>query len=369
MLRPSYAVLVIVGVMGGCRSRDSMPKQEVDVKISSDSPCETCVLAIDSIATLSGALLGSFSTSIATDPAGGTFYLVDPADQVIRVYGRDGVAVRSLGRKGGAPGEFEMIRNLVPMPDGSLQVLDPLLSRRTVFGSDGAFLSSARIGLPPALDHPVALRPDGQLFANAAKQASADSMTALQLIAADGEVVASFDTIKADPSRQWRAKRLLWQRADGSVLVAGAFAPRITVYGPDLHPGQSIHFPAGSPIQAEPTETPSDGVFDKPLTARLLAMWQDPEGLLWLVTLAPSPAWEPRPPVPGMTGPEYRKYGDRPRVVTVVEALDLKRAKLVFRSQVDGPIGLVFGQGLVARQTDNAVGEPMVRISQITLKR
>lgn len=305
---------------------------------------------------------------IAVDSSGGTFFLVNPSDHKIEVFGIDGRLARAVGRKGGAPGEFEMIRNLMALPDGAFQIVDPLLSRRSIYDRNGAFKSSARIGLLPAFDHPVLMLPSGQLLANSLKAIPPDTVATLQLLDPDGSVVKVFESSLGDPSQQWRVKRHLWRRLDGSILVADPFVPELKVYSGDLVLRQTIPYPEGTPIKAPLEGKPSDGVFDRPLTPRLIGMWEDLQGLIWLVTLAPSPQWQPRDQINGISPEMYRKLGDRPRVATVLEAFDPASGRLVSRLEVDSAIGVVFDRGFVAKQTEIAEGISAVVVSRINLQ-
>src|SRR5205085_2595285 len=79
-------------------------------------------------------------TTIAGDSSGG-FYVVDSKDGVLKAFDRTGSFIRAIGRRGAGPGEYEMIRNLMVAPDGSLHVLDGVLGRHTVFRRDGKLVS------------------------------------------------------------------------------------------------------------------------------------------------------------------------------------------------------------------------------------
>lgn len=87
-------------------------------------------------------LFGNIS-AIAVDGLG-RIYVAESQAQEIRVFDADGRHVRTIGRKGGGPGEFEQISGMDWGPDGNLWVMDPRNSRVAVIDTAGRFLTSHR---------------------------------------------------------------------------------------------------------------------------------------------------------------------------------------------------------------------------------
>lgn len=77
--------------------------------------------------------------SIALDAAGG-LYVADQKPAVIKQFGPDGRYIRSFGREGGGPGEFQV--GFIATAPGALALHDPRSSRTSVFDSAGTFLRS-----------------------------------------------------------------------------------------------------------------------------------------------------------------------------------------------------------------------------------
>lgn len=77
------------------------------------------------------------SVALAAD---GGLYVADQKPAVIKQFGPDGGYIRSFGREGGGPGEFQ-VAFIVAGP-GVLAVHDPRSSRTSVFDSAGNFLRS-----------------------------------------------------------------------------------------------------------------------------------------------------------------------------------------------------------------------------------
>ena len=90
----------------------------------------------------------TFATVIgAVRLPGGNIVVADAGAQVVRFFEDSGRHVRSVGRAGRGPGEFEMITWIGPCPDGRLLVTDGALSRGTILESDGTVART--VGLPP----------------------------------------------------------------------------------------------------------------------------------------------------------------------------------------------------------------------------
>jgi hypothetical protein len=75
----------------------------------------------------------------------GRIWVLDDHSQEIRVFGRDGRFVRTIGGHGDGPGEFQMVTGMSWSPDGDLWVLDPGTLRFSVFDTSGTFLRSQRV--------------------------------------------------------------------------------------------------------------------------------------------------------------------------------------------------------------------------------
>ncbi len=78
-------------------------------------------------------------TSLAVDGAG-RIYVLEGQAQEIRVFGPDGTHIRTIGRKGGGPGEFARALRIEMGPDGRLWVADPQNNRVSVFDTTGRYL-------------------------------------------------------------------------------------------------------------------------------------------------------------------------------------------------------------------------------------
>jgi len=81
---------------------------------------------------------------LEVDPAGRIWVLEGQA-QEIRVFGPDGGYVRTIGRKGGGPGEFARALHIQRGPDGAMWVVDPQNNRVSRFDTAGTYLEGKHI--------------------------------------------------------------------------------------------------------------------------------------------------------------------------------------------------------------------------------
>jgi hypothetical protein len=79
---------------------------------------------------------GLYPGQVVTGPDGHA-WVVDRESFTVREFGADGAELRSLGRKGQGPGEFQIPFGLVVPPDGGIWVLDIAKRAFVTFDADG----------------------------------------------------------------------------------------------------------------------------------------------------------------------------------------------------------------------------------------
>jgi hypothetical protein len=147
------SAVLALGILAACRpgagplgrvARDTLPNGAVSVM--SDGPTAwldstgwrlveaSRIVGGDSSA---GELINP--SDVVIDPAG-RLYVADQSPTVIKVFGRDGRLIRTIGREGEGPGE--MRSPILGMHAASLVVFDPRLARISVFDTSGRFIRS-----------------------------------------------------------------------------------------------------------------------------------------------------------------------------------------------------------------------------------
>jgi hypothetical protein len=90
----------------------------------------------------------SVLNSIAVDDSG-NIYTLDPKEVKVRVFDTKGKLLRTFGRKGQGPGEFNGPGGIKVMPDGVLVVYDVLSRRFTYLTLNGKFLKTVSVNKLP----------------------------------------------------------------------------------------------------------------------------------------------------------------------------------------------------------------------------
>lgn len=99
--------------------------------------------AVDSIGILMGDSDYTFGAIADFAPlAGGGVAVLDRIAERVSIFDGEGMFVRSFGRHGEAPGEFQWPASLCVLPSGNILVLEGASGKVNVFDSTGAFLSS-----------------------------------------------------------------------------------------------------------------------------------------------------------------------------------------------------------------------------------
>jgi len=95
----------------------------------------------------------------------GRIVVANGGTQELRYFDRTGRHLRSTGRKGEGPGEFEGLGSLVVLPGDSVAVYDWSQRRVSFFDSDGVFVRSLTLQYPASVPFPVGRFADGAWLA------------------------------------------------------------------------------------------------------------------------------------------------------------------------------------------------------------
>jgi len=153
----------------------------------------------------------------------GQVYVAETRELEIRVYGTDGMLLRTYGREGDGPGEFRAIGGFGVVGD-TLWVSDGRLHRTTLFALDGQVLATVtallevpigeEFGRPLTVSvFPHALRSDGlieSIFVRASRANLPDSVAEVPKVRFDmnGEVVDTLEMVRTRVSRTARVLQL-----------------------------------------------------------------------------------------------------------------------------------------------------------------
>lgn len=88
-------------------------------------------------------------SGIAVDEEG-NIYVVDYKEKNVKVFSNNGNLLKTIGREGQGPGEFQRITNIQITPENELMVHDGYASRLTFFSLDGDYLRTVLLKGPMA---------------------------------------------------------------------------------------------------------------------------------------------------------------------------------------------------------------------------
>ncbi len=75
----------------------------------------------------------------------GRLYVLESDEMRVRVFTTDGTLVRTLGRSGRGPGEFENPVGMTWAPDGALWIIDPANARASIYDTTGRHITDQRL--------------------------------------------------------------------------------------------------------------------------------------------------------------------------------------------------------------------------------
>ena len=137
-------------------------------------------------------------SGLAVDRARKLLYVADAKKHQVLCYStEDGSAVRTIGRRGGGPGEFNFPTNLFVNGNGRLYVTDTMNFRIQVFNPDGGFLGEfgTQGDTPGTLNRPkgVGVDSEGHIYV------ADSSFNNFQVFDAAGQLLLYVGTAGTDP--------------------------------------------------------------------------------------------------------------------------------------------------------------------------
>lgn len=268
------------------RPADAQPARRI-----AEAPiCASCTIETERLVRIGGADdPGALSTtSVVQRLRDGSWVLshINNASS-LTVYDSTGRFVRTVGRKGGGPGEYGFIGVILRGPGDSVHVFDQDNLRWSILAPDLRFSRSVRLPIGSFTD--VEFAGEGRVLLNAQASRRPFAGVPLHLVSAEGELLRSFGTrdAKIDRNRPSAHLRTISQVTDGRVWVAHISRYRLeewTLKGEMLRQldREVDWFPPGGSITNRPGEAP------RPV---LLDVWLDAGGRLWTLIRVADPKW------------------------------------------------------------------------------
>jgi len=164
--------MAVAGCAGPGRAPTSMTRDSAGVSIvESSAPADGTRprYAVDSAPAVEIRSAGDLdrelgAEAIPTELSDGRIVIADPSVSEIHLFSPRGQELKSFGRKGQGPGEFESIASIARFAGDSLVLYDVLLRRYSVFDDTGGFVRSSSLAAGGGMPIPVGAFRDGALL-------------------------------------------------------------------------------------------------------------------------------------------------------------------------------------------------------------
>jgi hypothetical protein len=256
--------------------------------------CQTCTVEVTPLLTLgdeAGPGIIEHSESRAVRDSRGRSFVVGSYSTEIKVFDSTGTYLRSIGRQGSGPAEFEGIARVIIEANDTVFVLDNMLNRYSVISPELEFMRSGPLPFPPELQS-IRLA-DGSFVMNVPLHTPDRIGQPLHLGGTDGLIAKSFGSATgeyrpgieysdrraiavAGAQSVWSARRNQYSIEEIDVRTANVVRS-LSRYVPWFPPRDRPTPPSGpDPAAPEPT---------------IMNVRQDRAGLLWLLIAVPDPEW------------------------------------------------------------------------------
>jgi hypothetical protein len=368
VVAPRQVLQASVGMVLLAITPASAPAQQI-TRLDGMSGCRGCAVQAAHVVTLGDERRGIIANPQAVvRDLRGRYVVVHDADQAaLYVFDQAGEFMQRLGRRGGGPGEYEIITQLDVDAAGNLRVWDPFAGRVTVLDSAFRYRESVRILNPVA----TLAHADSYYFAFGNLRTPAAEGHPLHLLDARGTVLRSF----GGDGTEYRSREAdLFRRRvaigdDGALWSAryteyvlerwdrnGALVERVERLVPWFRPGKSV---TRRDIRSSPPEP------------RLRAFDVDADGRIWLLIWVPDREWkEGIDTIRGIYGrPEIAvPYAARDRYWdTVVEVIDPVHKRILGSNTFDQAFDGFADPSHVYTYREDEQGHPFIDVFRLTV--
>jgi hypothetical protein len=350
MMSTVHRLFLALTILLGLNTR--LPAQTITV-IPAKPACKICALQLSPVVRLGSAedSAGFGLTASVVMTRRGQF-LVSSGTFVghIFVYDRNGTFLRSIGRRGGGPGEFNSTLRLHVDATDTVRAIEAGTPRRYhVIAPDNTIRRS--VPLLTSFASAVA-QPNGTLFA-----ATPTAATLVAEYDQKGQRIKEFGTPLPNANPKERAGFVAigptgtrWSLAQDAYVIErwspdGTRAQRVTA--------------VRNWLPRDPPTNPRDARVKKP-ASRLVGMLAGPNDQLFVFAVVADANWKPSPPG---RDPDPRRVFD-----TLVELIDARSGSFIASTRFDGLMFPMHGT-LVTGMVEDAVGDRRLNVWSLSLLR
>lgn len=284
LMKAALALAIVVACVGSSADAQTV------VSVGDRPSCPACSAILHPVAALGG----------ADDPAGfaplvqvarnsrGEYVVSSPTFVgELFVYGSDGRFLRTVGRRGEGPGEFNRVQLLAFDALDSLHAVAQGGGRYSVLSPD--LRRVARSANVLARVMAFRLEPGGTLYV-LAPSAGSEGSRILQRLDGSGQGLSAFDDVDPAAGGQGALGRHLAVDGRGRRWSVEVARYRLTEWGDDGHPTRRLEAERSWIPQVFPERL--NPAVERPV-AQIGGLEVDDTGLLWLFVVVPDAGWRP----------------------------------------------------------------------------
>jgi hypothetical protein len=277
----------------------------------------------------------------------------------VSLFDLNGAFIRDIGRAGSGPGEYRFIGKAFVDPVGDLLVVDQFAQRITRVRQD--LTQEVAFHLPSASLSSLIVSSDTTLLINSDDRSPRRAGMPFHIITRDGEVLRSFgaDTPFVDPRRPHAHMRVMTPARGGGLWSARTTDYVVERWQEDGRRTIQIRRRAAwFPTHGRAGFNP-----DGPPNPSIRALWEDDQGLLWVLIHVADEAWKRAVAVrPGPQGNRRTVTSQNDYFDTIIEVLDPRTGQLVVRGRMRHATTTASGGGIIVTYEENETGVPMIQV-------
>lgn len=353
---------VLALIVVGLTCTQEIAEAQRVLTVPSTPACEGCGIGLQRVVTLgrSGGPSLMRGSKVAVDTRG--HFVVAPTYNPgeIVMYSPAGVPIRSFGRSGQGPGEFERIQKIWVGPGDTVHVFEA--NRHTVLAPGLASL--VRVEMLPVNPQYLAFLNDGRMVAQGMVEDARGIGQPLQLMGSGGEVTKSFGgEAPWNPREIYLTLRAIAPASSNRLWSALIPAYRIELWNSDGSRERTLVRDADwfRPWNTRDLRQPMEAL-ERP---RLSSIAEDARGRLWVNVSVADENYEV------LHGPEISEKGQDPDVMfdTILEVLDPRSGRVIAHARHDWMIGGFIGRDpLVTTTREDAIGNILIDVWRVVLK-
>lgn len=360
----------VVALVAACQTSEDATGEAVHVP--DDVACRRCEIVLDSVVTLTtpADTTDGFPSAVRVDSIGRYWLLRRGAMPAL--FSATGRYLRSVGRAGQGPGEYEWPSDVIPFARDSVLLIDSRSRRATVL--DSALRAIRTIALPIAVENPVVFRwPDSVLVSgNSPLQGERGPLHRLSFGNREATVLESF---RPGAERMPDEMLLLWRHYIATPRQRHFWTAWASAY--DLSRWRLDGTPVRR-LERRPSWFPGVGSAlsydwrNKPPQSYVTGIEEDAAGLVWVFLATAAPTWKSViDAIPaGVAEYDPRRMNFEQLMRLTIEVIDPIRARVLARRTVDEfVVGAVPGVGIALYQVDEQAGLGHVRVLRVALSR